>query len=249
MKTSRVLSLGRAELLQFSRNKTLVIVSLIFGLGFPVGLYLIGATKTVGLGFEWFLVMALLYVQYYSVLSMVTTRRDEGVLKRLRAGEATDAEVLVAITLPGFSLAAVMSVVCAILFIIWSGEMPHNLLLVVLATVLGLVTSVGLALMTSAFTKNAEAAQITSMPVFILFFLGMSSFRPMLELLVPSENIRDSFTRLPFMSLFDAAAIGWDGQTQTGATNGWVSLAFAAVWAGFAVWSGLKYLKWETQRG
>jgi ABC-2 type transport system permease protein len=49
---------------------------------------------------EYFLLFALMFVQFYTVLSMVTTRRDEGVLKRLRTGEARDAEILGCVVLP-----------------------------------------------------------------------------------------------------------------------------------------------------
>ena len=47
-----------------------------------------------------FLVIGLFPV-YYNVLSQFVSRRDELVLKRMRTGEARDAELLASIALPG----------------------------------------------------------------------------------------------------------------------------------------------------
>ena len=49
--------------------------------------------------------MAALFPVYYNVLSQFVTRRDELVLKRLRTGETSDAELLASIALPGAALA------------------------------------------------------------------------------------------------------------------------------------------------
>ena len=61
----------------------------------------VGASAIVTL----FLVVGLFPV-YYNVLSQFVSRRDELVLKRMRTGEARDAELLVSIALPGALSAA-----------------------------------------------------------------------------------------------------------------------------------------------
>src|SRR5690606_2613522 len=109
-------ALAKAEYLQFRRNKTLVYTATVFPIGLPLALYFIArrdAEPTAAMAataFEMFALLALLFMQYYSVLSMVTTRRGEGVLKRLRTGEAADWQIQTAPGVPG----AVVTLFCTV---------------------------------------------------------------------------------------------------------------------------------------
>ena len=53
--------------------------------------------------------MAALFPVYANLLSQFVTRRDELVLKRLRTGESTDADIIVSLTLPGLVVALTTS--------------------------------------------------------------------------------------------------------------------------------------------
>ena len=84
---NRLATLARAEWLQFRRNKVILFMAIVIPLGMPLLMWLnlgpdSGTDKQlVGAGMmELYLMMSLLMVLFYSVLSMATTRRDEGVL-------------------------------------------------------------------------------------------------------------------------------------------------------------------------
>ena len=51
---------------------------------------------------------------YYNILSIIVTRRDELVLKRLRTGEARDGELLLSMCLPGIAISLVVAVLAAL---------------------------------------------------------------------------------------------------------------------------------------
>lgn len=251
-------ALAKAEYLQFKRNTTLVVM----GVGFPVLIPLVtffitrktqGATaELTATTIELFALMALLFVQFYSVLSMVTTRRSEGVLKRLRTGEAKDWQIQVAPMVPGAVLTAVGLVVVSTAVFGAGAPLPVNPVLVVAAVAVGIAIFSLFALATSALTKNAEAAQITSMPVMAIAFLGLSSIRGLF-----SDGFAKFADRTPFAALSDLLSLGSTGKLAT-APDGTSALDFAATWGAavaplaiLAAWTILalvltrKYFRWD----
>ena len=182
----RLRALGRAEMRQFTRNPLLVIMALLFPAALPlfvwfVGDQSVGSTESAS---EIFVRLALGFGSFYPALSMTVTRRDEEVLKRLRA---RDWESLTAIALPLAATMLLLSVLMVAglstlsMFLPLDPPVPHvwpvNALLMALAMVLGIVCSHAVALLTSSFTANAENAQITSMPVLMLLMFSQESLR------------------------------------------------------------------------
>lgn len=111
-------SLARAEFRQFLRNRTLVVMGVVFPVLLPLTIFLLSRSNgvthdSVAATFDMFALYALVFVQFYTVLSMVTTRRGEGVLKRLRTGEAADWQILAAPNVPGVTVTAASSLVVA----------------------------------------------------------------------------------------------------------------------------------------
>ncbi|HCT15777.1 ABC transporter permease [Corynebacterium nuruki] len=261
---SRVTALARSETLQFLRNRTLLINAAVFPLGFGLAMFFVtkaadGSTVTdaAAMALEYFLVFALIFVQYYTVLSMVTTRRDEGVMKRLRTGEARDAEILGAFSFPGGVLTVLLTVVMVVVLIVLGAPGPVNVLPVIVGVLLGLAVCTGLALLTSGMTKNAEAAQITSLPVMVLMFASMGSIRQMFP-----DQVNDIIGRTPFALVFDLSEYGWTGSTMTQriADDGpapldaagvlgetWPMMVMLAAWAVLCLWAGAKYVKWDVR--
>ncbi|WP_446223432.1 ABC transporter permease [Nocardia sp. IBHARD005] len=206
-------ALAKAEWLQFRRNKTLVSMATVFPIGIPLATFLLArkdaepTTAMAAVAFELLALMALLFVQYYSVLSMVTTRRSEGVLKRLRTGEAADWQIQLAPAIPG----AIMTFACtAVVTAVVYGTgtpAPVNPLAIAVAMVGGTVLFSLLALATSAYTKNAEAAQITSLPVMIIAMLGMASIRTVLP-----DRLAQVADWTPFAAVSDLISLGTAGK-------------------------------------
>ncbi len=261
----RFTALAGAETLQFVRNKTLLITATVFPIAFALVMYFIQSgndeaskVDAAALALEWFLLFTLMYVQFYSVLSMVTTRRDEGVLKRLRTGESRDVEILAASSVPGAVLTIVSTVAMVVLLLVLGAPGPVNVVPIIVAVLLGLAVVSGLALVTSGFTKNAEAAQITSLPVMVLLFASMGLFRQLYP-----EAVTEIVDRTPFALIFDLAQYGWAGNTMMDRISAdgaaplssgevlaetWQMMLILVVWAVVCLWAGAKYVRWDVRR-
>ncbi len=261
----RFMALARAETLQFVRNKTLLINAAVVPIAFALVMYFVQSgndeaskVDAAATAMEYFLLFALMFVQYYTVLSMVTTRRDEGVLKRLRTGESRDVEILSASSFPGAVLTIVFTVVIAVLLMVLGAPGPVNVVPIIVAVLLGLAVVSGLALVTSGFTKNAEAAQITSLPVMVLLFASMGLFRQLYP-----EAVTEIVDRTPFALIFDLAQYGWAGNTMMDRISAdgaaplssgevlaetWQMMLILVVWAVVCLWAGAKYVRWDVRR-
>lgn len=209
-------ALVQAEYRQFRRNKTLVYLGTVFPIAVPLFTLVVGrrsgdpgATVT-ALTLEMFALMALLFVQYYSVLSMVTTRRGEGVLKRLRTGEASDRQILTAPAVPGAILTLVTGLAVAAIVYAMGAPAPVNPGAMLIALLGGIVVFSLLALATSAVTKNAEAAQITSLPVMVVAMLGLGVIRDVLP-----ERLAELAEWTPFAAVSDLMSLGAVGKLAT----------------------------------
>ncbi|MFD4433626.1 ABC transporter permease [Nocardia sp. NPDC058497] len=251
-------ALAKAEWLQFRRNKTLVYMATLFPVGIPLVIYFIArkdtepTTAMAAVTVELLALMALIFVQYYSVLSMVTTRRSEGVLKRLRTGEAADWQIQSAPAVPGILVTLVCTAVVTVAVYGSGAPAPVNPVLMVLALAGGIGCFSLLALATSAVTKNAEAAQITSLPVMTLAMAGLASIRNILP-----DRLAALADWTPFAAVSDLVFLGASGKTATAAESEAV-LRFAGTvlesgrpFATLAIWTVLalaltrKSFRWD----
>lgn len=253
----RLRSLGRAEWLQFTRNRLLVFTGLVFPLLLPLFLWLVGdqSVGSTSAASEVFVLFALSFGVFYPALSMAVTRRDEGVLKRLRTGESRDWELLTAICLPLAALTLALMVIVVVAFSTMSMVLPvappvphvwpKNPLIMVLAMLLGIAASHGLSMLTSRFTENAEGAQITSMPVLMLVIFSQSGIREYLP-----EGIAGIIDRTPFALASDVFRDGWVGEESFGSllADAATPLLLLAVWAAVLLAVGYRRMRWETHR-
>lgn len=211
-------ALSKAEYRQFRRNKTLVTMGTVFPVALPLITFFLarnnsGSTAEVATtGLEMFALMAFLFVQYYSVLSMITTRRGEGVLKRLRTGEASDWQIQTAPAVPGALLTIIGGAIVAGVIYGAGSPAPVNAVALVIAVLAGIVVFSLLGLATSAVTKNAEAAQITSMPIMMVAFVGLTSIRDILP-----DRLAGVVDWTPFAALSDLISLGAAGKPATAA--------------------------------
>jgi ABC-2 type transport system permease protein len=227
-------ALAKAEYQQFVRNKTLVVLGTVFPVVLPLTTYFIargesGATAGVATsGLEMFALMAFLFVQYYSVLSMVTTRRGEGVLKRLRTGEAADWQIQTAPAVPGALLTVIGGVLVSGVIYGAGAPAPVNPIALVIAMAGGIIVFSLLGLATSVVTKNAEAAQITSLPVMMLAMAGLASIRDILP-----DRLGDVVSWTPFAALSELISVGASGLPAT-ADESAATLDFAGTFSEMA---------------
>lgn len=247
---SRTLSLGRSNWTLMVRNRTTMIYAFALPL-FPLAL-LFTADRTGGdvnagvAAVGTTLVMALTFPGYYNLLSMFVTRRDELVLKRLRTGEVRDPELLVSMALPGAAIVLAVAVISVPVALAAGLEAPLNPVLLLLAVLLSIVTFAAFALWTAAWTRNAEAAQLTSGPVILLAFLGF--MKPVFP-----EELHRWVDLLPGAAVNDLLRVAWFGQDTAGASLTFLDTWGAAgqpvlvllAWTAFAVALARRSLRWE----
>ncbi|MEI2714740.1 MAG: ABC transporter permease [Nocardioides sp.] len=192
------------------------------------------------------LLMALLFPVYYNVLSAVVTRRDELVLKRLRTGEVRDAEIWISLALPGVVIALVIAVLSQIVTPLLGFRAAVNPLLVLVGMLLACTAFVALAWWTAAWTRNAEAAQLTSAPVLLIGMAGL------IRAVLP-EKAQDYVLALPGAALDKLVQTAWFGLDAEGSRLSFSdtfaaagpSLGVLLAWTLAATWLAKRSMHWE----
>lgn len=251
----RTASLARSELLLLRRNK--VAMASVVGVPLLGALVLAAASaqgelaaRSTGI----LIAFLLLFVVYYNLLSAYVARRDELVLKQLRTGECTDGEVLAGTAVPAVVAALVqVAVLVAAGALLLDLPLPVNAPLLLLAVLLGAVVFAGLALLTAPWTRTVEAAQITSLPVIALCFLGAGLAVP-LDLL--PDVVADAGALLPLSPVVHLVQLGWLGSVDGGpaldlagtTTAALGPLAVALAWVVLSVLAARRWFRWEPRR-
>jgi ABC-2 type transport system permease protein len=250
----RTASLTRWNTILLSRNR----LAFAYAVGLPLLpllLLFIGERGSVSNGASAIGIMfttIALFPVYYNVLAQFVSRRDELVLKRMRTGQARDAELLTSIALPGAISALSLSAIAIPISAALGQALPVNLVLYAVAAVLAVVMFTAFAYWTAAWTRNAEAAQLTSMPIIIMASVGplTSSIPNMPDLL------REILSRTPGAAIADLVRIGWFGLDGPGAkdttltlTETWSHAAgpllVTAAWTFLAVALARRSMRWE----
>lgn len=245
----RMRSLARAELTLLVRSKGTLFAAVVVPLVLPFSIR--SATDSMdlegtGLSLGTILLPAsvgfsLLFAVYIALTTIYVTRREELVLKRLRVGELRDTEILTGAALPSLCIAvaqiALLVTGCVIILDLGAPKAPH---LAVAGLLLGLVLAASLAAVTAAFSRSAESAQVTSMPVVLVSMLASG-------ITVPLEILPDGLARicelLPLTGVISLVRGGWTG-TMSGA-DALTALATAVAWTLLAVFAVRRWFRWE----
>lgn len=233
---SRVLGLTLGNAVLMLRNPLTLAYGVLTPL-FPLALVPLSAGEETAVAgaISGVLMVAWLLPVYYNVLSIIVTRRDELVLKRLRTGEARDGELLLSMCLPGVAISLVVAVLAAVVATA-IGHAPGSPATYLLAAVGGSVLCAALAVWTASWTRNAEAAQMTSLPVFMLLTVGM--FGRALP-----ERAQDYVALTPGGALDALARLSWGADV-----DGARAAAVVVVWTCVAVWLAQRSMRWEPRR-
>jgi ABC-2 type transport system permease protein len=150
-------------------------------------------------------------------------------------------------------LAVLISLLTAGIGIAFGLPLPVNALLFLVAVVAGIVMIAALALWTAAWTRNAEAAQLTSGPVLLLMILGQTA-------IAYPDTVREVFTWTPGTAIVSLVRTGWFGlEPVTGGdfsqvptldfASSWAQagqpLLVLGVWTVAALWLAARSMRWE----
>ncbi|MFK0160040.1 ABC transporter permease [Streptomyces sp. NPDC090499] len=250
--TTRLRALSHAELLLFGRNRSAVLTALLVPLALPVtvrpaldqfdlrakGLNAGTLMLTAAIGFSF------LFAVYSSLVGAFVARREELVLKRLRTGELSDAEILAGTALPavclGLAQALLLTAGCTVLLDAGAPRAPY---LTLLGLLLGLLLSAALAALTSAFTRTTESAQVTALPLLFVSLLGSGIAMPADALPGRVAKVCELLPLSPAVRLVRA---GWTGELDAGQALGAVLTALA--WTVVAVFAVRRWFRWEPRR-
>ncbi|MGY4644277.1 ABC transporter permease [Cellulomonas sp. URHB0016] len=194
--------------------------------------------------------LSLLSGVYYNLVTAIVARREGHVLARLRTGELRDAEILLGTALPATALTWTQSLVACALALGLTGTTASSnvptavlpaVVLAVLAVVLGTAVFGLLAVVSSAFTRTVELAQVTSLPGTLVPLL-------LSGLVIPVDTFPDWVQTIapfgpltPVVDLLDVAFTGSDGPVlaPVGILLGWV---------GVGGWAARRWFRWEVRR-
>lgn len=254
----RIRSLSAAEMRLLFRNKTAVFSAFVLPLGM-VGLLAGvkidgGQLSTNAFVMTSLLGFVLLAAVYYNLVTTYVSRREELVLKRLRAGELNDREILAGVAAPAIVVAVLQCLVAAVAGAVWLGlPVPVNLVLLLVAVLGGTVVFVLLAAASAAFTRTVEMAQVTTLPVLMACLLGSGVVLPLTEL---PEPVADALRVLPLTPVVDLMRLGWSGTAGVEAPAGFTGvlepslapLGLLAVWLVLGTLAVKRWFRWEPRR-
>ena len=228
----RIAALSRAEGVLLRRNRIALLialalpVALVFALKAAPAVVAAGGSRGVGVmlltGLTAF---ALLLAVYYNLVTALVARREELVLKRLRMGETTDAEIIAGTAAPAITIAWAQIAVAAAAAVAVSGlAPPANALLVLVALILGTAVFALLAAVSTAATRTVEMAQVTTLPV-LTIPLALSGL--LFPLAMLPEPLRWLAQALPLTPVVTLMRLGLTGTAASGHHLG-LAAAFGA---------------------
>ncbi|NAZ82149.1 ABC transporter permease, partial [Kineococcus sp. R8] len=242
----RTWSLARAEVLLLRRNRTLLFSATLLPVGLVALLAAVGGDRLRTPNGAAALVstltgVLLLLVVFGTVLSTAVARREGGVLQRLRTGECSDAEVLVALCAPPVVLAAAQGVVLTTAAVLALGvALPGAPLVALAGLLLGAVVFCLVGLLTAAWTRTVESAQLTSLPVLGLCLLGGG-------FVVPLDGMSPALAALagvtPLAPVLELVRAGWSGALDAKDVGGQVLTCGAWVLVGGA--GVVRWFRWS----
>ncbi len=252
----RMGALARAELVLFTRNTTAMVNAIAMPL-LLVAVFSLTSGGALGLATSVVTMVTcagLNFVLYYTLVTTLVARRQELVLKRLRTGEAPAWAIIGASTLPLLGMLAVQLVIgFGAAIVLLDLPRPTNVVLVLVAVVLGTAAWILLAVVSSGWTKTVESAQITTLPMVVvpLLFSGLS---------IPLSLLPDAAERvahlLPLTPVVDLFRLGLTGRTADG-TPVTLATSFAAGvaptlvllgWVVVGLLGARRVFRWEPRR-
>jgi len=186
------------------------------------------------------LVTVIALTAYVSGTTILSSRRQQTVLRRLRFSGASDTAILVGTLAPTAALTVTQAAM--LLGMVISVDRPPlaGLGPLLLALVAGVAAACGLAALTAAFTSAPELAQLTTTPIG-LAFLGGAFWVAW----IPPAEVTALMLALPGGAVTQLTRIAWHVPGATGLVPAAVLLGLSAVGA---VVAALRVFSWDLRR-
>ena len=233
---SRVLTLASAEARLIWRNRLVCATALLLPLGLGALIASDGEAGSWGDVVAMQFVLLLLFCVYATATTSLAARRRQLVLKRLRSGEFSDAEILGGLLAPLFALAAVQAAILLACAVAFGAPLPARPLVLLPALVFGSLMSAGMALATAAFTASAELAQVTVTPFFFAAIAGAAW-------VLASDSVTVLMQATPGGALADLVRQGWEA-----GGNPLPAIAALLAWAAVGAAISTRWFRWEPRR-
>jgi ABC-2 type transport system permease protein len=239
--SQQLAALARMEWLLLRRNLTATILSVLTPLG--VGVLLISGEQTVTKAAGVIGLLAVFGVHHH-LTTVYASRRQEMVLRRLRAGLPSDRTILVgaaSATVLMFLVLAVLLVAYGVLVL--GMPVPANPLTMLLAAVIGSAVLAAFGAALSAITHSTEAAMLTTLPTMTIFLLTPG------VLVSPGAlpaGVEDIASYLPMGPFTEVLRTGWLGDGSSLDALPW--LAVLVGWLAIAAALTNRYFRWEPRR-
>lgn len=248
----RMRALARAESALFLRNKGTLVAALFVPLVVPFSVRAAMSEmdlKEAGLSVGTFVLPAaigfsLLFAVYAALVGAYVARREELVFKRLRTGELRDVEILTGAALPAaatcLAQCLLLAVGCSVLLDMDAPSAPQ---LAVIGLLLGVVTCVALGALTASFSLTTESAQVTSLPLMLISFVGSGITVP-LEML--PDRLASFCELLPLTPSITLVRGAWTGDLSAYESLGAIVTGLA--WTVLSVFAVRRWFRWEPRR-
>lgn len=240
----KILALTTAEFILLRRNIVQLVYATIMPLFLPVILlsYDVNAWPApIRSSFiSVIIVFTVLLISYYNPLSALVNRREEGVLQRYRTGEISDKHILGALAIPGGLISLVMTaVVLAATLVLLNIDTPKHWWIIAVATLMLIPLFYGCALVTANFTRTAESAQMTSMPIILLMSIGCGATALPADAPGTLNRIANAIPSAPFARLIEQ---GWSAHIDQPTVK--ISIIMLIAWSVVLLSFGHSRFRW-----
>ena len=235
-------ALLRMELLALWRNKTAsaisVVTPLVIGI-FIAGGYDGGAVAGVE-NMTGVLAFVVVLGVHHHMITVYASRRQELVLKRLRAGLPSDGTILTGAASATLSIFLVQAVILGVYGVLALGlPAPENPIFIALALALGGAVMAAFSAALSAVTRSAEAAMLTSLPTTIIFLATPGA---LVSLGTYPDGVEAVARYLPLGPFAEVIREGWLGHDVVDMLP---ALGVLAVWFVLALLLARAVFRWE----
>ncbi|MQA93206.1 MAG: ABC transporter permease [Streptosporangiales bacterium] len=264
MRITYAARMARLDLSLLWRNRT----GLFSAVGMPLlfGALLLPARGEVRDGVEsglfagtGYLAFFLIFAVFTNLVAVLTTRREDLSLKRLRAGALGDTEILGgSVLLAGGLYLAQIGLLVLFMSTVLGGRLPANPLLLVVGLLFGIAVFALLAAGVSGITPNADMAQLTSMPILMVCLVGSGVMVPLDGLPEWVRTVAELLPLSPLVEIVRTAYFGLDftvagAHAPVGFLAAWAACgeAFAifGLWALAGWWASRRWFRWEPRHG